>query len=288
LNLEQSDQHHHQRKMQPKADFFKQVKRSIAGLPVGTQDTPALRLLAAQGLIPPKRELGKIAEGLPAAAPAAASLMPAMNGIATRIDDVMPAVLAQEAEEQKQNTEQEKARAAYQERWQAARSAQGAGQPSPAATLVAAISLQLRAQGAAVHASKQQSIAEHEQARAERRQSDEQSSGPQRNAAGSGALAAFMFASRYLTTVASVPLQTSRWVRQHEVAPCEAKRPLRSRTLSEMENLNRLEIAEMLWRAPAIADLPALSASVAAWTPGRQPAIAEHPDEKRRSRTQTK
>jgi hypothetical protein len=55
-----------------------------------------------------------------------------------------------------------------------------------------------------------------------------------------------------------------------------------------MENLNRLEIAEMLWRAPATADLPALSASVAARTRGRRLAAAEYLDENGRPRTQTK
>jgi hypothetical protein len=48
------------------ADFYKQVKRSIRNLPPAQQDTPALRLLVRHGLIPPERELGRIAKKLPA------------------------------------------------------------------------------------------------------------------------------------------------------------------------------------------------------------------------------
>lgn len=65
LSLEQSDRQHRQLTMRASADFYKQIKRGIANLPVDEQDTPAFRVLAGHGLIPPDRELGKIAQKLP-------------------------------------------------------------------------------------------------------------------------------------------------------------------------------------------------------------------------------
>jgi hypothetical protein len=66
LRLAQSDRQNRQLAMQAPADFYEQIERRIAGLPVDEQDTPALRLLDENGLIPPDRELAGMARELPA------------------------------------------------------------------------------------------------------------------------------------------------------------------------------------------------------------------------------
>jgi hypothetical protein len=93
LQLVQSDQHHWQLRMQGSADFYKQAKRGIADLPAAEQDTPALRLLARHGLIPPDRELRRIAEKLPAAASTIAGSMPTMSEVLAHLNHVMAAAL---------------------------------------------------------------------------------------------------------------------------------------------------------------------------------------------------
>jgi hypothetical protein len=66
LSLAQSDRQHRQLAMQASADFYKQIKRRIANLSVDERDTPALRLLDENGLIPPHRELARMVRELPA------------------------------------------------------------------------------------------------------------------------------------------------------------------------------------------------------------------------------
>jgi hypothetical protein len=75
LSLAQSDRQHRQLAMQASADFYEQIRRRIANLSVDERDTPALRLLDQNELIPPDRALNSIARELPvldasAAAPA--------------------------------------------------------------------------------------------------------------------------------------------------------------------------------------------------------------------------
>jgi hypothetical protein len=91
LRLAQSDQHHWQLRMQGSADFYKQAKRGIVDLPAAEQDTSALRLLLWHGLIPPGRDLRRIAERLPAAAATIAGSMPSMSEVLARLNHVMAA-----------------------------------------------------------------------------------------------------------------------------------------------------------------------------------------------------
>lgn len=90
LQLEQSNRHHPQIGMQYSADFYKQLKRGMKDLPAARRDTAALRRLAEHGLIPPGRELGKMARKLPAAASATAGSMRRMNEIVTNSDEDGP------------------------------------------------------------------------------------------------------------------------------------------------------------------------------------------------------
>jgi hypothetical protein len=93
LRLRQSDQHHWQLRMQGSADFYKQAKRGIADLPAAEQDTSALRLLLGNGLIPPRRDLRRIAERLPATAVLMVGPMPSMTELLARLNHVMSAAL---------------------------------------------------------------------------------------------------------------------------------------------------------------------------------------------------
>jgi hypothetical protein len=300
LSLLQSDQQHQQSRMQYPADFFKQIKRVIKNLPASERDTPALRLLVGHELIPPYRELGKIARELPDAGPSAAAPAPTIDAIAASIDAALPRVRRQEAEKQKQDADLEQARAVFQENWQAAERAQ-ARQPSLAAALVAGISGQLQVQQAIAQARKQQGMAQQEQDRAARREMEMRPSRQWRSSTAPGGLDALLLASQAAAssrssagreaTRAYVPLQENRQARQADIAPSESQRALGRRVAQQAaaaaENRHFLATQRALWRAPVASDLPALNVRVPAQSSGQRTATAEYFDDNGHPRTQT-
>jgi hypothetical protein len=275
-------------------DFYKLVKYGMNDLPAKYQDTPALRLLAEHGLIPSNRELGKIAKNLRDAPATASPPVPTIDQIAARIDERMPRVLQQEAERRNYDADMERVRADHQASWQAAHSEPEGEKPSPIVGIIAGLSNQLHAQGAAAHARKQQSIAQREQDLVAQKQSEEQQSRQQRDGAGpswSNALALAMQteapsrASSGLDKKAEpayIPAQEHQRTVQHEAGPSDAQRTLGCRAAKQAaaaaENLHNLQTLAILSRGPSVSTLPALdapSAPVPMPRRGRRAAIAE-------------
>jgi hypothetical protein len=275
-------------------DFYKLVKYGLNDLPAQYRDTPALRLLAEHQLIPSNRELGKIAKNLPNAPATASTPVRRIDQIAARIDERIPGVLQQEAERRNYEADMERVRADHQASLQAAQSTQKAEKPSPIVGIIAGLSNQLHAQGAAAHTRKQQSIAQREQDLAAQKQSEEQQSRQQRDGAGpswSNALALAMqteapsrasFGSDQKAEPAYIPAPAHQQPVQHEAEPSEAQRTLGRRAAQQAAtfaaNRHSSQTQTMLSRGPSTSTLPALdapSAPVPMPRRGRRAAIAE-------------